>query len=197
MPGRSYYDLLFCRHPQLRPGEARGYCERTSGCISSRSCGRFFAAYRLLCDDFNISRAVQVRNTDDSMMMIPCAKLRRGGLCRDRVRQRQPPAAVCDRRQERRARPLRGGGWGNGKTRRVPLDVCLDDDDEVQRREKPGCNNLLWHMYAVFAARHLQRKVPAEWKVLLVGGCKVHASAVGQKNPKWWSSCFFRPSATS
>jgi len=68
---------------------------------------------------------------------------------------------------------------GNGKKRRVPLAVYLDEGAEVHRREKPGFDAPLWQTYAAFAARHLQGECPGDWKVLLMDGCKVYASVVG------------------
>lgn len=66
-----------------------------------------------------------------------------------------------------------------GSTRRVPLSFYLDDGAEVDRREKPDFDGPLWELYARAAARNLKDKCQGEWKVLLMDGCKVHASAVG------------------
>jgi len=50
---------------------------------------------------------------------------------------------------------------------------------EVHRREKSGFDGPLWEVFACLAARHLGRRCLAEWKVLLMNGCRIHASPVG------------------
>lgn len=67
----------------------------------------------------------------------------------------------------------------DGSTRKTPLASYLDEGAEVHRREKPGFDGPLWELYARFAARNLEKKCPGEWKVLLMDGCKVHASSAG------------------
>jgi len=96
--------------------------------------------------------------------------------------------------------PFSVGDEGNGKKRRVPLAAYLDEGAEVHRREKPGFDASLWQTCDAFAARHLQRKCPGEWKMLLMDSCAVHASVVGLKvlhAAKRWSSCFPRTCPTS
>ena len=166
-----------------------------------------FSAYRFLCRDFNISQAAQVWNTDESMMngqelmettpvtVLADAQTTDPEFVFPSVQSGAEAASlvatVC---ADGTRLPLlfivAGSGGrlpfavedeGNGKKRRVPLAAYLDEGAEVHRREKPGFDAPLWQVYAAFAARHLQGKCPGEWKVLLMDGCKVHASVVGLK----------------
>jgi len=168
---------------------------------------QFFSAYRFLCRDFNISQAAQVWITDESMMngqelmettpvmVLADAETTDPEFVFPSVQSGAEAASlvatVC---ADGTRLPLfvivAGNGGrlsftvedeGNGKKRRVPLAAYLYEGAEVYRREKPGFDAPLWQVYAAFAARHLQGKCPKEWNLLLMDGCKVHASVVGLK----------------
>jgi len=165
---------------------------------------KFFAAYRFLCRDLNISRAAQVWNTDESMMngqeltektpvpVLADARTTDPALVFPSVQSGAEAASfvatVC---ADGNRLPLffivAGSGGrllfavedeGNGKKRRVRFAEYLGEGAEVHRREKPDFDAPLWQVYAALAARHLQGKCPGEWKVLLMDSCKVHASVV-------------------
>lgn len=166
---------------------------------------KLFAPLRFLYAEFGITKASQVWNTDESMMYAeklmskPKVKviahkddgrpefvvpsLRNGAkatslvatICADGSR--LPLFVVVADRGERI--PFAAVEQVDGTSRRVPLASFLDDGAEVHRREKPGFDRDLWETFARLAARQLEGCGGAEWKVLLMDGCKVHASAVG------------------
>jgi len=67
-PGRTFFNLFMGRHPQLhrvRPVALEGVRAEAA---TPEAVAKFFAAFRLLCREFGITRASQVWNTDESMM---------------------------------------------------------------------------------------------------------------------------------
>jgi len=207
MPGRSYFELFLRHHRQLRRVRSVGIESVRAHASTPEAVAKFCAAYRFLCRDFSISRAAQVWNTDESMMNgqelmqttpvmvledsqttdpdLVFPSVQSGAeaaslvapVCADGTRL---PLFVIGAGSGGRL-PFAVEDEGNGKKRRVPLAAYVDENAEVHRREEPDFDAPLWQVYAAFAARHLQGKCPGEWKVLLIDGCKVHASVVGLK----------------
>jgi len=204
-PGRSFFDLFLKKHPQLRRVRPVGIESARADASTPEAVAKFFAAFRFLCRDFNITRSAQVWNTDESMMnaqalmeTTPMTVVAGKGTTnpdfvfpsvQSGAEAASLVATVC---ADGTRLPLfvivAGSGGrlpyavqddGNGKTRRVPLAAYLDEGAEVHRREKPGFDGDLWDVYASFAARGLAGKCPGQWKVLLMDGCKVHASVIG------------------
>jgi len=203
-PGRSYFDLFLGRHPQLRRVRPMGIESTRADTSTPETVAKFFAAFRLLCRDFSITRAAQVWNTDESMMNaqelmettpamvmagaemavpeIEFPTVQSGAqaaslvatVCADGTR--LPLFVVVAGSGGRLPYAVEDGG--NGSTRRVPLAAYLEEGADVPRREKPGFYGVLWELYAGFVARHVVGKCPGDCKVLLMNGCKVYASVV-------------------
>jgi len=57
MPGRSYFELLLHRHPQLLRVRSVGIESVRAHALTPEAVAKFFAAYRSLCREFNNSRA--------------------------------------------------------------------------------------------------------------------------------------------
>jgi len=166
---------------------------------------QFFAASRFLSRDFNITRSAQVWNTDESMInaqalmeTTPMTVVAGKGATNPEfvfpsVHSGAEAASLIPTVFAGGTRlPLfvivAGSGVrlpyavqddGNGKTCRVPLVAYREEGAEVDRREKPGFDGDLWDVYTSFSARGLAGKCPSQGKVLLMDGCKVHASVIG------------------
>lgn len=205
LPGRTVFQLFLRRHPQLhrvRTVALEGVRAETA---TPEAVAKFFAAFRLVCHAFAITRAGHVWKTDESMMkaedlmqgagtavmtddrsaraefVIP--SVQRGAEAASLV------ATVC---ADGSRLPLfmvvtgRGGRLPfaeidneDGTKIRKPLAGYLDEGAEVHWREKPSFDGALWEVFARFAARHLNQRCPGQWKVLLMDGGKVHESPVG------------------
>ena len=204
-PSRTFFNLFVGRHPQLhrvRPVALEGVRAEAA---TPEAVAKFFAAFRFLCREFGITRASQVWNTDESMMKAeelmegagsavvtddPSARaeyvipsVQNGAEAASLV------ATVCADGSRLPLFVVVAGSGGrlpfaeivqdDGYKSRKPLAGYLDEGAEVHRREKPGFDGPLWEVFASFAARHMGKLCPGEWKVLLMDGCKVHASPVG------------------
>jgi len=205
VPYRILFHQFLGRHPQLhrvRPAALEGVRAEAA---TPEAVAKFFAAFRLVCREFGITRAAQVWNTDESMMnaeelmegagsavvtddpsataeyVIPSvqngseAASLEATVCADGSR--LPLFVVVSGSGGRF--PFAEIAQEDGFTRRTPLAGYLDEGAEVHRREKPGFDGPLWEVFAGFAARHLGKRCLDEWKVLLMDGCRVHASPVG------------------
>lgn len=205
IPGRSFFDLFLGRHPELRRVRPTAIESVRADASTPEAVAKFFAAFRFLCRDLGITRAAQVWNTDESMINAQALmettpvtvlapkvttslefvfpSVQSGAeaaslvatVCADGTRL---PLFVVVTGSGGRL-PFAVEDDGNGNQRRVPLAAYLDEGAEVHRREKPGFDVALWEVYAAFVARAMKDKCPTEWKVLLMDGCKVHASVVG------------------
>jgi len=207
MPGRTFIRLFLGRHPQLcrvQPVALEGVRAEAA---TPEAVAKFFAAFRLVCREFSITRAEQVWNTDESM--IKAEELMEGAgtaVVTDNPASRAEfgiPSVQNGAEAASLVATVCAGGTGlplfvvvagsggrlpfaeiekeDGSKSRKPLAGYLDGGAEVHRREKPGFDVQLWDMYADFAARHMSKRCLGDWKVLLMDGCTVHASPVGMR----------------
>eukprot|EP00170_Pyropia_yezoensis_P003995 contig_16521_g4006 len=205
IPGRTFLQRFLEGRPEqrrVRPVALEGVRAVAS---TLEAVAKFFAAFWFLCTEFAITKASQVWNTDESMMnaeelmskskvkviahkddgrpefVIP--SVQSGAEATSLV------ATICTDESCLLMFVVVAGSGGRlrfavveqvaGFSRRVPLASFLEDGAEVHRREKPGFDWDLRETFARSAARHLAGRGGAEWKVMLMDGCKVHASAVG------------------
>ena len=205
MPGRTFIRLFLGRHPQLRRVQPFALEGVRAEVATPEAVAKFIAAFRLVCREFSITRAEQVWNTDESM--IKAEELMEGAgaaVVTDNPASRAEfvipsvqngaeaaslVATVCADGTGLPLFVVVAGSGGrlpfaeieneDGSKSRKPLAGYLDGGAEVHRREKPGFDVQLWDMYADFAARHMSKRCPGDWKVLLMDGCTMHASPVG------------------
>jgi len=205
VPGRTFFHHSLGRHPQLRrvrPAALEGVRAEAE---TPEAISEFFAAFRLVCREFGITRAAQVWNTDESMMnaeelmeeavsaVVTDDASARAEYVTPSVQNGAEAASlvatVCADRSRLLLFVVVSGSGGPlpfaensqevGSTRCKPLSRYLDEGAEVHRREKPGFDGPLWEVFAGFAERHLGKRCLAEWTVVLMVGCRVHASPVG------------------
>lgn len=207
MPGRTSFDLLFLsRHPELRRARPTNIESVRADASTPEAVAKFFDAFRFLCRDLGITLAVQVWNTDESMMnalaltettpvtvLAPKETASADFISRSIQSGAEAASLVSTVCADGSWLPLfvvvTGCGGrlplstvedeGNGKQRRVLMAAYLDESAEVQRRESPGVDGSLWEVYAAFVARVMRDKSPTECKLLLMDGCMVHLSVVG------------------
>lgn len=200
IPGRSFSQRILEGRPELqrvRPDALEGIRAVAS---TPEAVAKTFAAFRFICDEFCYHQGItglehgrvheERRRADEEVRgQGDCPPGRRPpGVCR-------PVRAELSGSHQSRGHhlcgrvtlpPVRGGG---GQRQAIPI-CCRgesrghlaprppDDGAEVHRRERPGLDRDPWETFSWFAARHLEGRGRAKWKVLLMDGCKVHASAV-------------------
>jgi len=196
VPGRTIYHHFLGRHPQLRRVRPAALEGVRAEAATPEAVAKLFAAFRLVCREFGVTRAAQVWKTDESMMNSeelmegagsavvtddPSARaeyvipsVQKGSEAASLV------ATVCADGSRLPLFLVASGSGGrfpfaeiaqeDGSTRRKPLEGYLDEGAEVHRHEKPRFDGPLWEVFAGFAARHLGKRYLAEWKVLLIDG---------------------------
>jgi len=205
MPGRTFFRLFLGRHAQLRRVQSVPLEGLRAEAATPEAVAKFFAAFRLVCREFYITRAEQVCNTEESMIkaeepmegavaaVVTDNPASRAEFVNPSVQNGSEAASlvsiVCADGTRLPLFVVVAGSGGrlpyaeieneDGSKSRKPLAGYLDGGVEVHRREKPGLDVQLWEVYAGFAARNMDKRCPGDWKVLLMDGCKVHASPVG------------------
>ena len=206
VPRKTWFAAFLRRRPELRRVKAAGLDEARARAANPEAVAQYFAALTAVTRQYVIESAIQVYNTDESMINV--ADVLRG--CGRHAYTTSPTrrradfvtpvvqfgadaasfvACICaDGTQLPLFSVVRGSGGRlpsvqetrpNGTTNKVPLAFFLGEGAEVHRRENPGFDGDLWVEYSHFFAKHLGSTQPTKWKLLLMDGCKVHLSAKG------------------